>query len=100
MNYFNKIYSIVAKIPKGKVMTYKQVAKIAGAKTPRVVGFALHKNYDPKNTPCHRVVKSDGTLASGYAFGGIRKQKEMLEKEGIKFYKDGIDFKDFLYNLS
>lgn len=99
MDKIAKIYQIVSLIPKGRVMTYKQVAQIAGVKTPRIVGFALHKNSDPKNIPCHRVIKSDGTLASGYAFGGIRKQKEMLEKEGIKFYKDRVNFKDFLYNL-
>ena len=65
-------------------MTYKQVAEIVGT-TPNVVGFALHANKDPKNIPCHRVIKSDSTLAKGYAFGGKQKQKEILEKEGIIF---------------
>lgn len=70
-------------------MTYKQVANIANT-TPRVVGFALHANKDPKNIPCHRVIKSNGTLAKGYAFGGKQKQKEILEKEGVIFYKQRI----------
>lgn len=82
MTTFQKIYKIVSSIPKGKTMTYKQVAEIVGT-TPRVVGFALHANKDPKNIPCHRVIKSNGTLAKGYAFGGKEKQKEMLEKEGV-----------------
>lgn len=84
MNTFQRIYKVVSSIPKGETMTYKQVAEIAGT-TPRIVGFALHANKDPKNIPCHRVIKSNGTLAKGYAFGGMRKQKELLEKEGVAF---------------
>ncbi|MCL5970814.1 MAG: MGMT family protein [Patescibacteria group bacterium] len=82
MNTFQKIYKVVSKIPKGETMTYKEVAKKAGT-TPRVVGFALHANKDPPYFKCHRVIKSDGTLAKGYAFGGQKKQRELLEKEGI-----------------
>ena len=87
MTTFEKIYKIVSSIPKGKVMTYKQIADIVKT-TPRVVGFALHANKDPKNIPCHRVIKSNGTLAKGYAFGGAEKQKELLKKEGIVFLKN------------
>lgn len=87
MKTFEKILDLVAKVPKGKVTTYGALAKIAGV-DPRVVGFALHSNKDPKNIPCHRVIKSDGTVAKGYAFGGPHIQREMLEKEGIKFGKN------------
>ena len=97
MKQFNKIYSIVAKIPKGKVMTYKQIAKMAGVKTPRIVGFALHKNYDPKNIPCHRVVKSNGYLADGYAFGGLKRQKEILQSEGIMFNENFVNLDNFQF---
>ncbi len=62
-------------------MTYGEIARKAGT-IPRVVGFALHKNPDSKNIPCHRVVFKDGSLSPGYIFGGIGKQKELLEKEG------------------
>lgn len=85
MKTFEKIYQVVAKIPIGKVMTYKKVGALSGVNNPRVVGFALHANKDPQNIPCHRVIRSDGTLAKGYAFGGAEKQKEILESEGIKF---------------
>lgn len=98
MKVFEKVYKIVSLIPKGKVATYKQIAKIARIKNPRLVGLYLHKNPDPKTIPCHRVIKSDGTLASGYAFGGIKKQKEILEKEGIKFNKGKIDYKKYLFS--
>jgi methylated-DNA-protein-cysteine methyltransferase related protein len=99
MNSFEKVYSVVSKIPKGKVLTYKKVAKLSGIKNPRLIGFYLHKNLDPKSIPCHRVIKSNGTLTNGYAFGGKKKQKEILEKEGIKFDKDRISLKKYLSRI-
>ena len=88
---FNKILAVIEKIPKGKVMTYGQIAKILGIKNVQVVGYALHSNLDPKKYPCHRVIKKDGELALGYAFGGWQKQKELLEKEGVKFIDNRVD---------
>ncbi|HXS15302.1 MAG TPA: MGMT family protein [Candidatus Saccharimonadales bacterium] len=84
-NSFDRIYDIVKKIPVGKVMTYKQVSILANVATPRVVGFALHGNPDPQNIPCHRVVFADGSLTSGFAFGGVDEQKKRLLKEGVVF---------------
>lgn len=89
MKPFEKIYKIVSQIPKGKVLTYKKVAELAGinpsAGGPRIVGFALHANKNPEKIPCHRVIKSNGTLAKGYAYGGIAEQRKKLKEEGIKF---------------
>jgi methylated-DNA-protein-cysteine methyltransferase related protein len=99
MTISEKIFKIVSQIPKGKVVTYKKVAKLAGIKNSRLVGFYLHKNIDPKNIPCHRVIKSDGTLAMGYVFGGINKQKEILKKEGIKFEGNKINLKKYLFKI-
>ena len=93
---FTNIYSIVSKIPQGRVMTYKQIAILSGLKNPRNVGFALHRNTDGDKVPCHRVIRSDGKLASGYAFGGMRKQKEKLEKEGVGFINDRVNLRKFL----
>jgi methylated-DNA-protein-cysteine methyltransferase-like protein len=87
MSTFQRIYSVVAKIPKGKVLTYKQVAKLSNT-TPVIVGFALHANKDPINIPCHRVIKSNGTFAKGYAFGGKKEQRKRLTEEGIKNIDD------------
>lgn len=99
-NSFDRIYEIVKKIPAGKVMTYKQVSILANVATPRVVGFALHMNKDPKNIPCHRVVFSNGTLTPGYAFGGEDVQRSKLEEEGVIFTKKGvIDLQTSLYNF-
>lgn len=77
-----KVLAIVAKIPRGKTMTYKQAAVLAGApRAYRAVGNILRKNHDPK-IPCHRVVRSDGQLG-GYNRGAHLK-KLILRKEGVK----------------
>lgn len=80
-NFQQKVLSIVSKIPKGSVMTYKEVAKLAGSpKAYRTVGNILHKNYNPK-IPCHRVIRSDGK-AGGYN-RGINKKINLLKKEKV-----------------
>lgn len=94
-----KIYDIVKTIPPGKVMTYGQIAeKLGNPKLARVVGNALHNNPTPIIVPCHRVVNSKGELARYFGFGGIEKQKELLEAEGvmIKNYKVVNVFNQFL----
>lgn len=101
MNTFEKVYQVVKKIPKGEVLTYKQVTLISGVNNPRTVGFALHANKNPGEIPCHRVIKSDGTLAKGYAFGGIKKQKEKLKNEGVYFLNsEKVDLEKSLYKIS
>lgn len=81
LSFTQKVYHIVRKIPKGEVLTYKQVAQKAGnSLASRAVGSILRKNYDPE-IPCHRVVRSDGALG-GYNRGGALK-KGMLIKEGF-----------------
>lgn len=81
-SFAEKVYAVVRKIPKGKVLTYKQVAVKAGKpKASRAVGNILHKNCDPA-VPCHRVIRSDGKLG-GYNKGAIAKRK-ILAAEGFK----------------
>jgi len=99
MTAFEQIYSIVKQIPKGTISTYKTIAKLSKT-DPRIVGFALHANKNPKEIPCHRVVNSQGKLSKGYAFGGITKQKEILEKEGIIFSYETIDLTKFEYKFN
>jgi O-6-methylguanine DNA methyltransferase len=80
--FTEKVYEIVRKIPKGKTLSYKEVAKRAGnIKALRAVGNILNKNHDPK-IPCHRVIRSDGTFG-GYN-EGAKKKREILKKEGTK----------------
>lgn len=78
--FSSKVYSVVSKIPKGKTLTYREVAIKAGnPKAVRAVGNILNKNRDSR-VPCHRVVRSDGSTG-GYAWGA-EKKKRILKKEG------------------
>lgn len=99
MGFFEDVYGIVKKIPKGKVSTYGQIARILGQPTKsKIVGWALHSNPYPGVVPCHRVVNRNGELSGGFAFGGLEAQKKMLEEEGIKFGNNGIiDLKIYLW---
>ena len=81
-----KVWKYLVKIPKGTVKTYKQVAiAINRPKSARAVANACGKNpYAPK-VPCHRVIRSDGTLGGFSASGGIKLKKKLLKKEGFSF---------------
>jgi O-6-methylguanine DNA methyltransferase len=86
MTFTEKVLQIVSKIPKGKVMTYNQVASKAGSSNAsRAVGTIMKNNYDEK-IPCHRVIKSDGTVGE-YNRGGTQKKKEILKREGVDLNK-------------
>ncbi len=75
-----KVFAVVKKIPKGSVLTYKEVAKRAGSpRAFRAVGSILKTNFDV-SIPCHRVIRSDGKLGN-YNRGGTRKKREILLKE-------------------
>lgn len=83
MNFSDKVRAVVQKIPKGKTMTYKQVAAKAGnPKAARAVGAIMRTNYD-KSIPCHRVVHSDGAVGN-YNRGGAERKRELLFEEGVR----------------
>lgn len=91
-NSYQKIYDVVKQIPKGCVATYGQVAALAGNKRwARVVGYALHVNPDPEGIPCYRVVNREGRLSDAFAFGGVNRQKILLEEDGIKVVDNHVD---------
>jgi len=94
-----RIYEAVKKIPFGRVATYSQVAALAGdRKMARAVGNALHKNPDPLNIPCFRVVNAKGELAGEFAFGGPGQQAKLLRAEGVEV-KDGcVDLERFQWS--
>ena len=94
-----RIYEAVKKIPKGHVATYGQVAAMAGnPKMSRAVGNALHKNPDPENIPCFRVVNFKGELAGAFAFGGEGEQAKRLEEDGVEVKNGKVDLKKFGIN--
>lgn len=89
--FYEKVYKIVRTIPFGKVLTYHDVAILAGSpKASRAVGGAMKNNPDNNINPCHRVIGSDGKM-HGFAFGGKTVKMELLKKEGVAFIGNKVD---------
>ena len=97
MNFFDKVYEAVSRIPYGKVSTYGDIALMCGNhRMARQVGWALHVNPRPGEVPCHRVVFADGSVCTGFAFGGKDVQRALLEAEGVEVSPDyKIDLNKF-----
>lgn len=84
-SFYKEVYSVVADIPKGKVLTYGQVAYLVGKPNcSRMVGQALHNVPTHLDLPCHRVVNAQGRLAPCW-----QEQQELLKAEGVSFRKNG-----------
>ncbi len=92
--FADRVFAVVRGIPEGKVASYGQVARLIGApRSARYVGYALRANPSPgidaDSIPCHRVVFKDGSMATGFAFGGEEVQRGMLAAEGVAFDDEG-----------
>ena len=82
-----KVWNYLKKIPKGKVKSYLEVAKAIGKpKAFRAVANAVGKNPYPPLIPCHRVIRSDGSLGGYSGKGGIKEKRRLLflEKANLK----------------
>ena len=97
ISFNEQLYKLLKTVPKGKVTTYKELAKALNSKAYRAVGNAMNKNpYAPK-VPCHRVVKTNGEV--GGFEGGTKKKIAMLKKEGVEIKDSKIDLGKFLYRF-
>ena len=91
-----EILKYLLTVPKGKVVTYGQIAEFLGNKNlSRTVGNALHRYPDGDKYPCYKVVNSKGELSKNYAFGGIEEQKKRLEKDGVKVVNYKVDLEKY-----
>jgi O-6-methylguanine DNA methyltransferase len=91
--FAKSVYATAAKIPKGKVATYGQIAELAGRPgAARAVGTFMARNSDTKACPCHRVVGSNGALV-GYAYGGLAIKRQKLIDEGVSFKGAKVNLK-------
>jgi methylated-DNA-protein-cysteine methyltransferase-like protein len=87
---YKRIYAAVAKIPRGKVATYGQIARVAGIpRHARQVGYALAATPDGTGLPWQRVVNAKGEISARARPGEEGKQRRLLEREGVSFSKDG-----------
>lgn len=95
--YRERVYSIVRRIPRGRVMTYGQIAELLGdGYTPRTVGFVMHAA--PDGTPWHRVINAQGGCSTGRVVLPHNKQQLLLEHEGVQFNKNNrCDLQTYLW---
>lgn len=94
-----KVHFLLKLVPKGKVTTYGELAKFAGLH-PRTVGMLMRKNKNPKNIPCYKVVRSDGSPGGYSAKGGTKTKIKLLRKEGIRVENGKINLKEHLHKFS
>ena len=95
--YRERVYKLVRRIPRGRVMTYGQIAIILGeGYTPRTVGFVMH-GASEEQTPWHRVINSQGRCSTGGVVLPTDKQQRMLEAEGVKFTSGKCDLETFIW---
>lgn len=84
-DFFNRVYKVVAKIPRGKVTTYGAIAEACGVRSAaRTVGWAINGTKE-SGLPCHRVVNRYGALTGKIHFGDMHLMEELLRNEGVQF---------------
>lgn len=100
-DFNEKVWQALKLIPRGRVTTYKELARyLKNPKAARAVGNACGKNPFSPKTPCHRVIKSDGSLGGYSGREGLKRKIYLLKKEGIEVDKGKIkDFKDKSYKF-
>ena len=84
----DRVYALLCRIPRGRVVTYGELARAAGCKSPRAIGQILRRNPHAPQVPCHRVIRSDLTLGgySGATAGEwIDRKISLLRREGVFF---------------
>ena len=105
-SFYEKCYDVLKKVPKGKVTTYKEIARALNSKAYRAVGTAMNKNpyaYNQKNisasehVPCHRVINSNGDI--GGFFSGANAKIKLLKSEGIEIKNNKINLNKYFYKL-
>lgn len=88
LDFNEKCYELLKQIPEGKVTTYQEMARALNSRAWRAVGSAMAKNTQLLVIPCHRVVRSDGTIGE-YALGS-EKKAELLQSEGVEIFNGKV----------
>ncbi|MBI4225243.1 MAG: MGMT family protein [Candidatus Sungbacteria bacterium] len=94
MKDMHQAIQLLKKIPKGKVATYKEMARICKT-SPRAIGRIMAGNDHPKEYPCYKVVASSGELTGYSAPGGVAKKRKLLQADGVEFVGSRVDKKYF-----
>ena len=94
----HKALVLLTKIPKGKVVTYKELARACNT-SPRAIGRIMAGNGDPKGHPCYKVVACDGKLTGYSTDGGLTTKARLLRNDGVEVVKGRVD-KKYFYSFS
>ena len=98
MKSFNeRCYQVLKKVPRGKVTTYQEIAKVLKSKAYRAVGNAMNRNPHAPQVPCHRVVRSNGEVG-GFA-SGTKNKISMLKKEGVEIRGEKVNLEKYLHKF-
>lgn len=88
-NFRERVYRLVKMVPKGKVVTYGQIALLLGIpRAARAVGWVMALTPEHLKVPCQRVIYRHGGLAKSYGYGGLRQHRKDLEADGVRVRKD------------
>lgn len=100
LSFFEKVYSLVKKIPYGRVTSYGAIAKALGsAQSARMVGWAMNASHSIEDVPAHRVVNRNGLLTGKHHFDGTSLMQQLLENEGIEILNNQVvDFEKHFWD--
>lgn len=102
LNFFERVYEVVRKIPYGRVSSYGLIARYLGSpQSARMVGWAMNASHNMDDVPAHRVVNRLGLLTGKHHFEGTNLMQQLLENEGIEIEDNQIiNFDQFLWDPS
>ena len=102
LNFFERVYEVVRKIPSGRVSSYGLIARYLGSpQSARMVGWAMSASHNIDDVPAHRVVNRLGLLTGKHHFEGTNLMQQLLENEGIEIEDNQIiNFDQFLWDPS
>ncbi|MBI2667709.1 MGMT family protein [Candidatus Woesearchaeota archaeon] len=99
MDFYNRIYEELKKVPKGRVTTYKILANSIGSKAYRAVGQAMKNNKDIINIPCYKVICSNGFVGNYSARGGMRRKIQLLTNDGIIVKNNYVNLRKYMFKF-
>jgi len=100
MELKEKIYTNLRKVPKGKVITYGELAKSVGTNASRFIGSCMKNNPDPIKTPCYKVVLSSGKVGNYSSVGGSKSKIKKLEVDGVVIKSGKVNLRKYGYVFS